>query len=129
MRELTKAIVVLALLASNAVAQHEEIVRGELGPKLDAIYTAAEADGFAGAHVQTGDDGTSGYGYGMSVATSLRGTPVAGHTGGNGVFSAVLRVDKDTVLIGMTNVSEISSLFTSDVYDVLFPSDDQQEEE
>ncbi|MEX2016407.1 MAG: serine hydrolase domain-containing protein, partial [Candidatus Hydrogenedentales bacterium] len=46
---ITKIFVATLLLSSTAVAQHEEIVRGDVGATLDAVYEAAEADGFAGA--------------------------------------------------------------------------------
>ena len=78
-------------------------------------------------YVHSGDDGTSGYGYGMGVARSLRDTRVAGHNGSNGVFYALYRhfLDEDTVMITMSNVAEkMSHLYTVDAYKVLFPEND-----
>ena len=59
-------------------------------------------------HVPEDEEGQSHYGYGWAVLTTVRGTRLIAHNGGNGIFFADFRryVDEGVVILVMSNTTD-----------------------
>lgn len=75
-------------------------------------------------HAAETKSGRSHYGYGWSIATTVRGTKAVMHNGGNGVFSADFRryLDEDVVVImGSSDARCIVDNIEREMLPLLFP--------
>lgn len=91
-----------------------DMVRWHRALEGDTILSSSAREKLFAPHADEGG-GQSHYGYGWSIVTTMRGTKLITHNGGNGILFADFRryVDEGVMFFIMTNVAEFPAEFVS----------------